>query len=1045
MNKNYVENSLKRFLKRKVKITTGFVVAFLITGTVGFAESLTGEHTFDKDITIESDKTVGGKLSGIYSDKDNPKVNIVGENSKITIHTENKGSAISGIYTDHGTADNRTNVNITADLIAIDSISTDGNGAFGIFLQRYNDTTINGDISINAITDTNGKNSHGVLPSGFISKGIATLTGENFDLYSKSINGSDYINGTLGMQISSDLNTSEEKAHTTFNYKNMKVTSEGYGNGTVETIRVLDNGKATFNNDVTTIEAKSNRCAQALGVNGNGKIEFLKGNVFIKSEVVDTPEGMPDPDLFYLASGIAMNGNKDSNITFGKEVENVDIKVSSVAEETVGVQVNSGFLDVKSERFVVDVSSKKGGAFGIATAKGGIIDITSNDISITTTSTEGNSTAVEANNGTGAGGEAVKLGGENTENIVLKATGKEFATGIEVVNHPPKQGEKTAGSKVEVKSKNLVIDVHSTNQEAAGIWVQNSTQGEGSEDKIAKVIVDSENTVINVTSDTKGKALGLVNLSQGILEVNGNLEVNADTVLDTRGKAVTVINKDGKNTVKLNGDIVFDYDDKTSKTTIDADVTINLSNSESYFNGNIGTASDINPIPDDKKDVLGMKLGLSNGAQWTTDANSFVNKLTLDDGIININGGKDHTVKVDEVLGKGGTVNIDTKVAGTGLEAGKLEIKDVKENNKTALDVNFTGITADDVTTEKFEELAKDSITGNGLSKLDTTVKVEEGLTNGAITGELGENGVNNLVQNSSTSTIDGLQALTTNTYIAWKQEMNSLNKRMGDLRNSTGDEGVWYRVYAGESEYNKGYKNEYQTYQVGYDKKYSTPNGTGFVGYLVSYTNGDTKYNHNSYGSGENTSVGGGIYGIWLGNCGSYVDLIFKVSRLENEYDVTSKGGIKSSGDYNTFGMSLSAEYGKRFDLTKGLFLEPSVEMSLGRIGSQDYRTSSGLDIEQDTIYTAEGKVGTVLGYNFDRGNVYLRIAGVKEFEGELDTTIDGKSVSEDLGDSWIEYGVGANYRVLENLNIYADLEKTGSAEVETNWQANLGFRYEF
>ncbi len=36
MGKNYVENSLKRFLKRKVKITLGLVVAFMITGGVVF-------------------------------------------------------------------------------------------------------------------------------------------------------------------------------------------------------------------------------------------------------------------------------------------------------------------------------------------------------------------------------------------------------------------------------------------------------------------------------------------------------------------------------------------------------------------------------------------------------------------------------------------------------------------------------------------------------------------------------------------------------------------------------------------------------------------------------------------------------------------------------------------------------------------------------------------------------------------------------------------------------------------------------------------------
>ena len=41
MNKNYAETSLKRFLKRRVKVTLGLVVSFLITGSISFA---TGEE-----------------------------------------------------------------------------------------------------------------------------------------------------------------------------------------------------------------------------------------------------------------------------------------------------------------------------------------------------------------------------------------------------------------------------------------------------------------------------------------------------------------------------------------------------------------------------------------------------------------------------------------------------------------------------------------------------------------------------------------------------------------------------------------------------------------------------------------------------------------------------------------------------------------------------------------------------------------------------------------------------------------------------------------
>lgn len=61
----------------------------------------------------------------------------------------------------------------------------------------------------------------------------------------------------------------------------------------------------------------------------------------------------------------------------------------------------------------------------------------------------------------------------------------------------------------------------------------------------------------------------------------------------------------------------------------------------------------------DKQKVTGMTLGLSNNAQWTTDADSFVNKLVLDNGIVNINGGENQTVSVGRIDGSG-TVNLAT-------------------------------------------------------------------------------------------------------------------------------------------------------------------------------------------------------------------------------------------------------------------------------------------------------------------------------------------------------------------------------------------------
>ena len=73
MRKNYVENSLKRFLKRKVKITLGVVVTFLITGAVSFGAEGTvtvGEYQKDYIEAIESLKGLGTGVISAEKNKD---------------------------------------------------------------------------------------------------------------------------------------------------------------------------------------------------------------------------------------------------------------------------------------------------------------------------------------------------------------------------------------------------------------------------------------------------------------------------------------------------------------------------------------------------------------------------------------------------------------------------------------------------------------------------------------------------------------------------------------------------------------------------------------------------------------------------------------------------------------------------------------------------------------------------------------------------------------------------------------------------------------
>ncbi len=85
MSNGYIESSLKRFLKRKVKVTLGLVVAFMITGTVGFAEDNREQEHKDKITGITTAITNLKGLGKEFEDFESKTIAILGKNYTISI------------------------------------------------------------------------------------------------------------------------------------------------------------------------------------------------------------------------------------------------------------------------------------------------------------------------------------------------------------------------------------------------------------------------------------------------------------------------------------------------------------------------------------------------------------------------------------------------------------------------------------------------------------------------------------------------------------------------------------------------------------------------------------------------------------------------------------------------------------------------------------------------------------------------------------------------------------------------------------------------
>lgn len=712
------------------------------------------------------------------------------------------------------------------------------------------------------------------------------------------------------------------------------------------------------------------------------------------------------------------------------------------AEGAINVS-GSGNSITRDESLTIESNGK----YGVSADSEAAVTLKGKEITISVEAAEGDSRAVGA---TKYG--IVELGSTATETIKINAKGSGFAVGLLAL---PGSGQDTKASGINVKGKNLIINAHGKgNAYATGIQAQNNTTS--ADGKKSTIVIDAENTVINVTADSDNHATGITALSQSVVEVNGNLEINADAVLATRGNAVTKINaaNDAGKVIKLNGDISFSYDKETSGTPVQADVTINLANADSYLNGNI-LVNGVN-IPENYDEVNSMKLGLANSAQWSTDADSLVNVLTLDNGIVNINGGAGQTVNVGMIAGSGGTVNLAAEKEENTFTSGALAIGGERylptEEVATAapkLAVNYTGITADDLNNVAVDlgALAKNISVVEGTNiGLTATANVAEGLLKGSVSADLDTTAsaikVDSIKQNKESSTMASMRNVASVAIVAWRQEDSTLSQRLGELRNSEGDQGIWARMNRGEFEYGGAYKNQYNFFQLGYDKAF----GSWHYGAAVSHNDGKTTYDS---GKGENKSTSLSLYGTWLGNKGHYSDIVLKQGRLSNEYDNYAAAG-HTHGDYDAWGTSLSGEYGMQVGLDNGWYVTPQAQLTLMRIGGEDYTTNNGIKVAQDTLSSCVGRVGFEIGKTVsNQGSVYAKASLLHEFAGNADTYLSlngiSNSYSQDIGGTWYEAGVGFNLKTTANSYVYADVVKTFGDDIKTPWQWNVGARWSF
>lgn len=405
-------------------------------------------------------------------------------------------------------------------------------------------------------------------------------------------------------------------------------------------------------------------------------------------------------------------------------------------------------------------------------------------------------------------------------------------------------------------------------------------------------------------------------------------------------------------------------------------------------------------------------------------------RLELGEGVTmnlgNLKGGSDNTVVLNSIAEEGKTVTITSGAEGvSNLVAGGTL------NDKYA-------------DASQLKEAMEDAVSLNGEA-VNPIYSGEAGAAAGAWT--VNKDGS---ITREANKGLEAFKEFNSATFAQWRAENNHLSQRLGDLRGNMGKAGAWARVYGTDAEISENVSVDLKTVsiQVGGDV---TVGNNWVVGGAFTYTNMDGDI---SNGAADSDSYSLAAYASGFFDCGGYIDVIGRVGRLSTDVtgDTGSVAGGVFDGSYDNTAFGLSAEVGYHWNVTSMFYVEPQVELAYGFVSGDDFTSSNGANVEQDDFQSLVGRLGARFGANFadNKGSVYMHASVNHDFLGDVDATagVDGGArfdISNDLGGTWVSYGVGAQFNTSANMSFYGMLERANGSEYTEHYRYSVGMRYTF
>ncbi|WP_298564516.1 autotransporter outer membrane beta-barrel domain-containing protein [uncultured Phascolarctobacterium sp.] len=764
-------------------------------------------------------------------------------------------------------------------------------------------------------------------------------------------------------------------------------------------------------------------------INGNGA-SGITGMKFSSTESVST--GWGNSESFIRAVGV-INGDWKLNLQAGGTAYGVVIDGGTKYTKPGSMDSIDDASDITfTGKVNIDI---EGNGVNAVQLKGGSKGAFKDDVTVTGT-----------NNGNNAlyGTQINSSSAVFEKNLTLNLQNNSTQQGSN-----PGYGIKLLGndSSVMVKGK-TTITINSAGQYITGI----DFSGSGNKGEFG-------DTEILLTGGSQHKG---INISGGQADFNGDTKISVGnysagtgsrtaTALNSISGGIINVNQNKNKTVQIKGHFV---------STSDGVINVVLNNAQSWWEGDAQLNASGKAI----------NVELANGAVWYPGCgieihNKGLNLNLHDNGIVDMTktASKYDNLTIGSLNGSGGMFRLETDVVN--MQSDKVYIEATTDVGKHRLDIiDVNEVTMDQIAADAGKGLllatAPDAIKFAANDREQTLFYVrynlkEEALGTGMTEWKL--DGFEIVKEDPDspdlkpTTSIDTILSANALNYHTWRTENDKLLKRMGELRyNGEQEKGAWFRVQGSKigREGQFDFSNKYTTYQLGYDEltKY-TDSVKRYQGFALSYTDGSSGY---SSGSGDNSSKAISFYNTEIGSKGHYLDFVFKISNMDNDFAVYDSNSNKITGDFNNTGVALSAEYGRKNDFDNGWYIEPQAQFTLGYLGGDNYTASNGIEVSQSGIKSAVGRIGFNIGKAVgSKGVVYAKANLLHEFGGGYEVAMQDSSgavtVSDSFSDTWFEYGIGAALQTGKNNHIYFDVERSRGSDFKKDWQWNVGARWNF